>query len=158
MLNICIDSHSNTKLSSFHIRTSCDLVKFPPSVYRLIWIILFTSSGPLGSLPRYQTLRNLPARWDTCETPAPPTCVRDAAEAQPLWAACHHHNHPTGMQEKIQRNLVFLKSSCILIWISFGWSKVVLERKRKRRGRAWLGVGNREWSGSVVVVAGDLNS
>ena len=56
-----------------------------------------------------------------------------------VWSNCnclhstrHHHNYRRGLEEKIQRNLVFLKSSCILILILFGWSKVVLER-----GRGW---------------------
>ena len=49
-----------------------------------------------------------------------------------LYSARHHHNYWRGLGEKIQRNLVFLKSSCILILILFGWSKVVLERGRGR--------------------------
>lgn len=44
--------------------------------------------------------------------------------------AYHHHNYQRGMEEKLERNLVFLKSSCILILILFGWSKVSLEKGR----------------------------
>ena len=53
--------------------------------------------------------------------------------------ACQHHNYQRGMEEKIQRNLVFLKSSCILILILFGWSKVVLERRSKGEGTGFSG-------------------
>lgn len=52
---------------------------------------------------------------------------------RPLLDTSHHHNYGKRAEgEKIQRNLVFLKSSCILILILFGWSKVVLERRRVR--------------------------
>lgn len=53
-------------------------------------------------------------------------------------AAYHHHNYQRGMEEKLERNLVFLKSSCILILILFGWSKVSL---------GWGGAGQYEGEG-----------
>lgn len=66
-------------------------------------------------------------------------CAQVWSHCNCLYSARHHHNYRRGLGEKIQRNLVFLKSSCILILILFGWSKVVLER-RKRTGEGGLGM------------------
>lgn len=69
--------------------------------------------------------------------------------------ARHHHDYQRGIEEEIQHNLVFLKSSCILILVIFGWSKVVLEKERRRE----KGHGRKGGGRSVVVVVGhDLNA
>lgn len=46
----CVWQVYGLKMYNFQIRTSFD----PPSVNRKIWIRLFTSSGPLGSLQRHK--------------------------------------------------------------------------------------------------------
>lgn len=41
--------------------------------------------------------------------------VRSVHSRVSTFNACHQHSYRRGLEEKIQRNLVFLKSSCILI-------------------------------------------
>lgn len=113
-------------------------------------LLLFTSSGSLNNQDAFSGMEKLTLLvWSGAIASflfnaRPHLCNRVHRACQTaaylLLDACHYHNYRRGLEEKIQRNLVFLKSSCILILILFGWSKVVLERRVgresvKERGR-----------------------
>lgn len=75
----------------------------------------------------------------------------------------HHHNYRKrqgrGGGGKTEHNLVFLKSSCILIWILFGWSKAVSEKRTGRassREEGRTGAQGLERGGVIVAVAGKV--